>query len=120
MNSADVENTGLALECVGLLTLLNKNIFSNYAEIFKAIFQNTDPVNRRDRIIALKSAIDGLIVHGLVDEKTSELFEMITTDFLRIRDRILRQVAVEGVCKMMFVPKLCDENDPKKVESIIA
>jgi hypothetical protein len=45
---------------------------------------------------------------------------MVTTDFLRIRDRILRQVAVEGVCKMMFVPKLCDENDPKKVESIIA
>jgi hypothetical protein len=74
LNSADIENTGLALECVGLLTLLNKNIFSNYAEIFKAILQNTDPVNRRDRIIALKSAIDGLIVHGLVDEKTSELF----------------------------------------------
>ena len=25
----------------------------------------------------------------------------------------------KGVCKMMFVPKLCDENDEKKVESII-
>jgi hypothetical protein len=31
LNSADHENTGLALECVGLLTLLNKHIFTNYA-----------------------------------------------------------------------------------------
>jgi len=30
---------------------------------------------------------------------------------MKTDDRILRQVAIEGVCKMMFVPKLCDEND---------
>ena len=32
----------------------------------------------------------------------------------------MRQVAIEGVCKMMFVPKLCDQNDQNKVETIIA
>ena len=37
LNSADVENTGLALECVGLLTILNKKMFSDYADIFKTI-----------------------------------------------------------------------------------
>ena len=45
---------------------------------------------------------------------------MITGDFLRHKDAILRQVAIEGICKMMFVPKLCDENDQLKVEIIIA
>lgn len=111
---------GLALECVGLLTLLNKNLFSNYAEIFKSCLSVDDPDARRDRIIALKSSIDGLIVHGMFDDITTELFDMVTCDFLKTNDRILRQVAVEGVCKLMFVPKLCDENDPKRVESIIA
>jgi len=45
---------------------------------------------------------------------------MITEDLIKTNDRILRQVAIEGVCKMMFVPKLCDENDQTKVEAIIA
>ena len=31
LNSHDSANMGIALECVGLLTLLNKHIFSNYA-----------------------------------------------------------------------------------------
>jgi hypothetical protein len=76
--------------------------------------------NARDRIIALKSAVDGLIVHGAYDDITGELFDMVTGDFMKTNDRILRQVAIEGVCKMMFVPKLCDENDQTKVEAIIA
>ena len=45
---------------------------------------------------------------------------MITVNFLKVKDEIMRQVAIEGVCKMMFVPKLCDENDQLKVEIIIA
>jgi hypothetical protein len=110
---------GIALECVGLLTLLNKNIFSNYAEIFKTCLEVDDPEAQRDRIIALKSSIDGLIVHGVFDDITGKLFDMVTGDFLKTSDRIIRQVAIEGVCKLMFVPKLCDENDPKKVEGII-
>jgi hypothetical protein len=120
LKGQDNENVGIALECVGLLTLLNKNIFSNYAQIFKTCLQLEDPESRRDRIISLKSAIDGLIVHGVFDDITSELFDMITVDFLKTSDRIVHQVAIEGVCKLMFVPKLCDENDSKKVEAIIA
>ena len=108
LNSSDVENQGLALECVGLLTLLNKSIFSDYANIFKTILQNNEPETIRDRVIALKSSVDGLIVHGIVDGNTNELFDAITLNFFKFHDRILRQVAIEGVCKMMFVPKLCD------------
>jgi len=37
LNSGDNENMGIALECVGLLTLLNKQIFSNYGEILKTV-----------------------------------------------------------------------------------
>lgn len=111
---------GLALECVGLLTLLNKTNFSNYSKIFKTCLVQTDEGSRRDKVIALKSSVDGLIVHGVFDDVTNELFEMVTNDFLKTNDRILRQVAIEGVCKLMFVPKLCDDNDPEKVEAIIA
>lgn len=36
------------------------------------------------------------------------------------KDRILRQVTIEGICKMLFTPKLCDQNDPERVEAILA
>lgn len=56
----------------------------------------------------------------MFDDVTNELFDLVTGEYLKTKDRVLRQVAIEGVCKMMFVPKLCDENDPAKVEGIIA
>jgi len=69
----------------------------------------------------LKSAVDGLIIHGICDEGTIELFDLITGEYLFVKDRVLRQVTIEGVCKMMFSPKLCDEQtDQTKVEGILA
>jgi len=38
---------------------------------------------------------------------------------MRIGNRFLRQVAIEGVCKLLFSTKLCDENDPEKVEAVL-
>lgn len=39
---------------------------------------------------------------------------------MSVRNRVLRQVSIEGVCKMLFTPKLCDQNDPRRVEAILA
>lgn len=40
LKSNDSENVSIALECIGLLTLLNKQIFSNYAQIFKTLLED--------------------------------------------------------------------------------
>ena len=60
------------------------------------------------------------MIHGIYDEKTKGLFDTVTSKYLTIRQKVLRQVTIEGVCKMLFSPKLCDENDQEQVESILA
>jgi hypothetical protein len=67
----------------------------------------------------LKSAVDGLIVHGICGQSTQDLFNIITQNYLHIKEPILRQIAIEGVCKMMFSTKLCDDSDPAVVENIL-
>ena len=60
----------LAIECIGLLSLLQKDLFDNYANIYFAILQDAVESNIDDQfdcrltIIALKSTIDGLIFFG--------------------------------------------------------
>ena len=76
--------------------------------------------NKREKVIAIKSVVDGLIVHGICDEKSQELFDLITGTFLTIKEKVLRQVSIEGVCKMLFSTKLCDENNQEHVEAILA
>jgi len=120
IKSVDHENTLLAIECIGLLTLLDSDVFSNYTAIFvKILTEDVNMDNKREKVIALKSSVDGLIVHG-VTEETVELYELITQEYLRVKDRVLRQVAVEGVCKMLFSTKLCDENDQGQIEAVLA
>jgi len=105
----------LAIECLGLISILDKQCFINYAKIFTNILKQevADETNllrqQKDQVVALKSAVDGLIIHGICDEGTIELFDLITGEYLFVKDRVLRQVTIEGVCKMMFSPKLCDE-----------
>lgn len=55
----------LAIECIGLLCLLDKELFTNYSTIFHTIL--TEDVledNLREKIIALRSSVDALIIHG--------------------------------------------------------
>ena len=60
----------LALECVGLCTLLDIEIFNNYSPIFGALIDDAlDSVGSNildlpETIMAVRSVIDGLIVHG--------------------------------------------------------
>ena len=65
-------------------------------------------MEKEEKLIAIKSVVDNLIIHGLVDDASRELFDLITGRYLSIKDRILRQVTIEGVCKMLFTMKLCD------------
>ena len=60
----------------------------------------------KEKVIALKSVFDGLIVHGINSEASRTLFTKVSQDFLRVKNRFLRQVAIEGVCKMLFVKKI--------------
>ena len=121
IDGTDHENLLLAIECIGLLTILDKQVFMNYSEIFRQILtEDVSIENKREKVIAIKSVVDGLIVHGLCDDKSQALFDLITGPFLTIREKVLRQVSIEGVCKMLFSTKLCDENDQDHVESILA
>lgn len=49
--------------------------------------------------------MDSLIIHG-TDAKTQKLQTIIIEDYLLVKDKILRQVTIEGVCKMLFSRKL--------------
>jgi len=115
IKSNDSELTLLAIECIGLITILDEEVFHNYAGIFFSILEsneNTDSEQGlKDKIVSLKSAVDGLIVHGINNQTARNLFELITDKYLHIKQPILRQITIEGVCKMMFSTKLCDESD---------
>ena len=55
----------LAIECIGLLCLLDKVLFQNYSTIFQTILtEDVEEDNLREKIIALKSSVDSLIIHG--------------------------------------------------------
>jgi hypothetical protein len=41
-----------------------------HASNFKSILDHKQPNYRKERIVALKAAVDGLIVHGILDEAT--------------------------------------------------
>ena len=114
LNMSDRENLLIAFECVGLICILDKGVLLNYSRIFTEILEEElapDRDNKREKVIAIKSVVDGLILHGIEDEKLAKFFELITVNYMTTKDRILRQVAIEGVCKMLFTPKLCDQND---------
>jgi hypothetical protein len=64
----------IAIECIGLLCLLDRDLFQNYSKIFISILaEDVDDNNIREKVIAMKSGIDGLIIHG-VDDETRELY----------------------------------------------
>jgi len=100
----DKENMLIGLECLGLLTILDKEVFHNYSKVFLDILDKgespediideddtTDKMyNIKEKIICLKSTVDGLIVHGLNAEVTQSLFNCITGDYMRISNRFLR------------------------------
>lgn len=45
--------------------------------------------NLREKIIALKSSVDSLIIHGS-DAKTVKLQKIIVEDYMVIKDKVLR------------------------------
>ena len=106
MNHEDQENLLLAFECIGLICILDKEVFLNYSKIFNHILideqldQNSE--KRREKVIAIKSVVDGLIIHGIGEDQMSKFFDILTSDYIMVKDRILRQVTIEGVCKMLF------------------
>lgn len=73
IQSKDKDNMLLAIECIGLLCLLDKELFQNYSKIFQTILTDEGVEGedtQREKIIALKSSVDSLIIHG-VDAKTT-------------------------------------------------
>lgn len=58
--------------------------------------------------MVVKSIVDGLLIHGASEVLPKQLFNVLTSQYLMTNDRVVRQVVVEGVCKMLFTTKLCD------------
>ena len=71
LNNEDRENLLLAFECIGLICILDKEVFLNYSKIFTQILEeemSSENDTRREKVIAIKSVVDGLIIHGIGDE----------------------------------------------------
>ena len=77
----------MAIEAIGLLSLLDEVMFNNYSKIFMAILKNNVNIKDYSRlhprddtkkqiIIALKASIDGLIFYGS-NKETEELQSLI-------------------------------------------
>ena len=90
----DQENNLVALECVGLICVLDCDVFLNYSSIFNNILaediMDGDRDNKRAKVIAIKSVVDGLIIHGIEDDRLAQFFDILTNQYLNIRNRILR------------------------------
>lgn len=111
----------LAIECIGLLCLLDKVLFQNYSTIFQTILtEDVEEDNLREKIIALKSSVDSLIIHGAEVKTTQKLQRIIVEDYMVIKDRILRQITIEGICKMLFSRKLTLEVDHNEMEFLLS
>lgn len=100
------------IECLGLLCLLDSGMFGNLQKIFQALLEDCgelvdseESIHMKLTLIALKASIDGLIFYG-PSEQTSELERIIFQDLLFSRSQNIRQVTIEGVCKMLFSIKL--------------
>jgi hypothetical protein len=62
----DKDNMLIALECIGLMCLLNQAVFKNYTGIFLSALTtptHEDGSNLIEKVISLKSAIDSIVVH---------------------------------------------------------
>lgn len=106
VKNKDRDNFLIAIECIGLLCLLDKKLFSNYSRIFSSILrEDVLADNKREKVVALKSVVDSFIIHG-IEEKTEDLWHIITNEYLTIADKVLRQITIEGICKMLFSRKL--------------
>eukprot|EP00347_Sterkiella_histriomuscorum_P002311 403368647 len=120
IKSKDQDNMLLAIECIGLLCLLDKEVFQNYTKIFQRILvEDVIQDNLREKIIALKSSVDSLIIHG-VDPKTQKLQKIIIEDYMVIQDKVLRQITIEGICKMLFSRKLTQTADNSEMEFLLS
>ena len=96
----------LGLECIGLICLLDKSLFQNYSLIFQSILlDDLTKNNLNEKIIALKSSVDSLIIHG-ADSSTQKLQKIIVEDYMLIKNKVLRQITIEGITKMLFSRKL--------------
>lgn len=79
----DEEIQLLAIESIGLLSLLDRDLFCNYSTVFKAIIEENiqriyqEQGFRRNQlnetIIAIKSTFDGLIIHGIQEDSNDQL-----------------------------------------------
>jgi len=109
--SDDAELQILAIESIGLLGLLDGDLFKNYCQVFRAILDDAlatmqaqgrlSKSTLHEVIVALKSSFDGLIVHGAT-EQTEALQELIVRSFIYAPEKHLRQLTIEGVAKLLF------------------
>jgi len=76
--------------------------------------------NLREKIIALKSSVDSLIIHGVDAKTTQKLQRTIIEDYMVTKDRILRQITIEGICKMLFSRKLTVDADHNEMEFLLS
>lgn len=49
-----------------------------------------DKDNKREKVIAIKSVVDGLIIHGIKDDQLDQFFTILTENYLTVKDRVLR------------------------------
>ena len=100
---------------------MDKVLFQNYSTIFQTILtEDVEEDNLREKIIALKSSVDSLIIHGAEVKTTQKLQRIIVEDYMVIKDRILRQITIEGICKMLFSRKLTLEVDHNEMEFLLS
>jgi len=82
--------------------------------------EEVDGDNLREKIIALKSSVDSLIIHGIDPKTTLKLHRIIVEDYMVVKDRVLRQIAIEGICKMLFSRKLTQDAEHSEVEFLLS
>ena len=125
IESHDPDLTILALECLGLISILQPEIFKTYSPIFMSVLelnkanQQESVAERKDKIVTLKSTVDALVRHGILTPECEQLFSLVSREYIFVSDPLLKQVAIEGVCKMLFAKKLCEDFHRDQVEAAL-
>lgn len=80
--------------------------------------EESDELKLKQTILALKASFDGLIFYG-VNDKSEKLQQIIVKEYIYSRDSRLRQVTLEGICKMLFSIRITKDIQKDQVKQQI-
>ena len=121
VRSRDKQNSITAMEIVGLICMTEKHLFESYIAILSnCLAEELDyQINFNEKLVSLKGCMDCLIVHGIFSQKSQNVYDLIIGKYIMSENIFLRQLAIEGIIKMLSSQKLLTDPEDEEGEYLL-